>query len=178
MTDHVEQARRYVMRYFNTSSDDYIVVFTQNATAALKLIGESYPFAAGGRFLLTFDNHNSVNGIREFARAKGATVTYAPLVTPGLNFDMARLDALQDQADPTHDNLFAYPAQSNFSGVKHPLDLVAKAQGKGWDVLLDAAAFVPTSGLDLKSVQPDFVTISFYKMFGYPSGVGALLILK
>ncbi len=91
---------------------------------------------------------------------------------------MARLDALLDQADPTHDNLFAYPAQSNFSGVKHPLDLVARAQTKGWDVLLDAAAFVPTNRLDLTAVQPDFVTVSFYKMFGYPTGVGALLIRR
>ena len=36
-----------------------------------KLVGEAYPFCAGDRFLLTFDNHNSVNGIREFARAQG-----------------------------------------------------------------------------------------------------------
>ena len=82
------------------------------------------------------------------------------------------------EADPSRDNLFAYPAQSNFSGVKHPLDLVAKAHAKGWDVLLDAAAFVPTNRLDLTAVQPDFVSVSFYKMFGYPSGVGALLIRR
>ena len=31
-----------------------------------------------GAVLLTADNHNSVNGIREFARAHGATVTYLP----------------------------------------------------------------------------------------------------
>ena len=86
MTDHVERTRSYVLSYFNAPADDYILVFTQNASAALKLVGESYPFAPGSRFLLTFDNHNSVNGIREFARAKGATVAYAPLVTPELRF--------------------------------------------------------------------------------------------
>jgi selenocysteine lyase/cysteine desulfurase len=43
---------------------------------------------------------------------------------------------------------------------------------------LDAAAFVPTNRLDLKAVQPDFVVLSFYKMFGYPTGVGALLIRR
>jgi molybdenum cofactor sulfurtransferase len=177
MTEHVERTRRYVLEYFN-AADDYILVFTQNASGALKLVGESFPFAPGSRYLLTFDNHNSVNGIREFARAKDATVAYAPLVTPGLHVDMARLDALLEQADPAHHNLFAYPAQSNFSGVKHPLDLVARAQTKGWDVLLDAAAFVPTNRLDLTAVQADFVSVSFYKMFGYPTGVGALLIRR
>jgi selenocysteine lyase/cysteine desulfurase len=42
-------------------------------------------------------------------------------------------------------------------------------------VLLDAAAYVPTNRLDLDRWQPDFVALSFYKMFGWPSGVGCLL---
>lgn len=178
MTGHLESARRSVLRYFNASADDYTVVFTVNASGALKLVGEAFPFAAGGRLLLTFDNHNSVNGIREFARAKGAEVEYAPLLVPSLRLDLERLDAMLDSADPDCENLFAFPAQSNFSGVKHPLDLVTTAQNKGWRVLLDAAAFVPTNRLDLQALKPDFVTISFYKMFGYPTGVGALLVRK
>src|ERR1700719_321489 len=178
MTDHVERTRRLILSYFNARAEDYILVFTQNASAALKLVGESFPFAPGSRYLLTFDNHNSVNGIREFARAKGATITYAPLVMPELRLDVARLETLLNDADPAQANLFAYPAQSNFSGVKHPLEIVAKARSKGWSVLLDAAAFVPTSRLDLTAVQPDFVTLSFYKMFGHPTGVGALLIRR
>ena len=50
------------------------------------------------------------------------------------------------------------------------------SQGHKWLVLLDAAAFVPTNSLDLSKYKPDFVTMSFYKLFGYPTGVGALLI--
>jgi len=42
--------------------------------------GRGLSFWAGRYYLLTFDNHNSVNGIREFARAKGAQVTYAPVL--------------------------------------------------------------------------------------------------
>jgi selenocysteine lyase/cysteine desulfurase len=72
-------------------------------------------------------------------------------------------------------SLFAYPAQSNFSGVQHPLEWVAEAQAQGWDVLLDCAAFAPTNRLRLDKVKPDFVPLSFYKMFGYPTGVGALI---
>jgi molybdenum cofactor sulfurtransferase len=177
MTEHVERTRRSVLDYCN-AGDDYILVFTQNASGALKLVGESFPFATGSRYLLTFDNHNSVNGIREYARARGASVAYSPLLMPGLQLDLARLETLLNEVDPAAENLFAFPAQSNFSGVKHPLDLVTKAQSKGWKVLLDAAAFVPTNSLDLKAVHPDFVTISFYKMFGYPTGIGALLIRK
>src|SRR5215472_10611289 len=178
MTDHVERTRRAVLRYFNARPEDYILIFTQNASAALKLVGESFSFVPGSRYLLTFDNHNSVNGIREFARAKGARVSYAPLVLPDLRLDRSRLEKLLQQAVPAQANLFAFPAQSNFSGAKHPLAIVAAAQDKGWSVLLDAAAFVPTNRLDLSAVRPDFVTLSFYKMFGYPTGVGALLVRR
>jgi molybdenum cofactor sulfurtransferase len=172
----VERTRRSVLEYFNAPRGEYVAVFTTNATGALKHVGESYSFEEGGRFLLTVDNHNSVNGIREFAQTRGARVDYAPLTVPDLRIDLPRLDALLDEADRSKPNLFAFPAQSNFSGVKHPLDLIDRAHAKGWDVLLDAAAFVPTNRLDLTATRPEFVTISFYKMFGYPTGVGCLLI--
>ena len=104
---------------------------------------------AGDRFLLTFDNHNSVNGIREFDRARGArddlrsgAAARAAGRRGGARRELAR-------ARPGGHNLFAYPAQSNFSGVQHPLEWIARAQARGWDVLLDAAAFVPSNRLDL-----------------------------
>ncbi len=178
MTHLVEQARAYVLDFFNASPTEYVAIFTLNASGALKLVGESYPFGPGGQYLLTFDNHNSVNGIREFARAAGAMVNYAPVVPPDLRVDEAKLAGYLEQAEPTGHNLFAFPAQSNFSGVQHPLEWIAQAQAKGWDVLLDAAAFAPTNRLDLSRWQPDFVPLSFYKIFGYPTGVGCLLARK
>ena len=33
-----------------------------------------------------------------------------------------------------------------------------------------------TSPLDLTDAQPDFVALSFYKIFGFPTGLGALLV--
>ncbi len=173
-----EHARHYVLKYFNASPDEYTVIFTQNASGALKLVGESYPFDSNSHYLLTFDNHNSVNGIREFARAKGATVTYIPLVVPDMRVDEAELDAYLNLAKPNGHNLFAYPAQSNFSGVQHPLDWIERAHTKGWEVLLDAAAFAPSNRLDLSSIKPDFVDLSFYKLFGYPTGIGCLLVRR
>jgi len=71
--------------------------------------------------------------------------------------------------------LFAYPAQSNFSGVHHPLSLVRSAQSLGYHVLLDAAAYLPSYPLSLRACPADFVVLSFYKLFGYPTGVGALV---
>lgn len=175
MTGLVERARSSVLRYFNASPDEYVAIFTANATGALRLVGESYPHSPGGQLLLTFDNHNSVNGLREFARGHGAEVNYLPIVPPDLRAGTAALVRALSRARPRANNLFAYPAQSNFTGVQHPLAWIPLAQDAGWDVLLDAAAFVPTNRLDLGVWHPDFVDLSFYKMFGYPTGIGCLL---
>ena len=175
MTCLVDEARAYVLEYFNAPPDEYVAIFTPNASGALKLVGEAYPFGPSDHYLLTFDNHNSVNGIREFARRKGAQFTYLPIVQPDLRIDPAMLDASLDLARPGAHNLFAFPAQSNFSGVQHPLEMIAQARARGWDVLVDAAAFAPTNRLDLARWLPDFVPLSFYKMFGYPTGIGCLL---
>jgi molybdenum cofactor sulfurtransferase len=178
MTHLVDSARRYVLTYFHASPDEYVVIFTSNASGALKLVGESFPFGQGDHYLLTFDNHNSVNGIREFARARGAEITYVPVILPDMRLDEVQLAEYLKLARHGGHNLFAFPAQSNFSGVQHPLEWIERAHDQGWLVLLDAAAFAPTNRLDLAQWQPDFVPLSFYKMFGYPTGVGALLARK
>lgn len=174
-THLVEEARMAVYRHFNADPAEYALIFTSNASGALKLIGESYPFEANGQYLLTFDNHNSVNGIREYAQYHQAKTTYAPIILPDLRIDAESLHQCLRDAPSNSNKLFAYPAQSNFSGVQHDLNWIAIAQENGWDVLLDCAAFVPTNLLDLGCWKPDFVPLSFYKMFGYPTGIGALL---
>ena len=42
-------------------------------------------------------------------------------------------------------------------------------------MLLDAAAFVPANTLDLSRYHPDFTVVSWYKVFGHPTGVGSLI---
>jgi selenocysteine lyase/cysteine desulfurase len=174
----VEETRESLLKFFNAPTDEYVAIFTANATGAIKLVGEAYPFQPGDRYLLAFDNHNSINGVREFARANGADVTYVPVIPPDLRLDDAQLKAELDRPNEGGHNLFAYPSQSNFSGVQHPMEWTSYAHEKGWDVLLDCAAFAPSNRLDLAEVLPDFVPLSFYKMFGYPTGVGCLLVRK
>jgi molybdenum cofactor sulfurtransferase len=95
--------------------------------------------------------------------------------------------------------LVAFPAQCNFSGHKYPLDWIEEIQRgklagalsaefeinkKGnckkpdrWFVLLDAAAFVATNELNLSKFPADFVVLSFYKMFGFPTGKKQLVYI-
>jgi selenocysteine lyase/cysteine desulfurase len=171
----VERARATILSFFNASPDEYAVIFTPNATGACRLVAEAYPFDAGTRLVLTADNHNSVNGIREYARARGAATGYIPPDSADLRVSTGAVRrALRARAGTGH-GLFAYPAQSNFTGVRHPLDWIPMAQEHGYHVLLDAAAYVSANRLDLGAVHPDFVPVSWYKVFGYPTGVGCLI---
>jgi selenocysteine lyase/cysteine desulfurase len=225
-TELIERARLAVLAHFSAPPDEYAAIFTPNATGACRLVGEAYPFGPRSRLVLTYDNHNSVNGIREFARSRGAVTQYVPFCSPELRVDddairhaLARrqpgpvgaagrvarcgvapwagrgrraqrqrslagggardadrpVAALSGPAAPRSRGLFAYPAQSNFSGVQHPLRWIQIAHEHGYDVLLDAAAYVPSNRLDLSVVKPDFVPVSWYKVFGYPTGVGCLI---
>jgi molybdenum cofactor sulfurtransferase len=166
----VEETRADILDFFGADPEEFTVVFTSNASAALKLVGESFAFEPGSRFTLLQDNHNSVNGIRIFAEARGAEIVYLPLDAE-LRFGSSG-EIPEAGSGPS---LFAFPAQSNFSGVQHSLDLIRETRSKGYDTVLDSAAYVPTSRLDLGAVAPDFACVSFYKMFGFPTGLGALI---
>ncbi|HEX8242960.1 MAG TPA: aminotransferase class V-fold PLP-dependent enzyme, partial [Longimicrobium sp.] len=171
-TEAIERVRARVLRFFDADPAEHEVVFTANATGAIRLVAEAFPFAPGSRLVLSADNHNSVNGIRQPATRRGAEVRYVPL-----DAELRLRDPLPflAAADRSRANLFAIPAQSNFSGVRFPLGLVKTAREMGWRVLLDAASYVPTAALSLRDVPADFVAVSFYKMFGYPTGLGALI---
>ena len=86
-TELIEAARAAVLAHFNAPPEEYATIFTGNATGACRLIGEAYPFGPRTPLVLTADNHNSVNGLREFARARGAATRYVTFGSPELRVD-------------------------------------------------------------------------------------------
>jgi selenocysteine lyase/cysteine desulfurase len=166
----INDAKARLLRFLDAPQDEYVVCFTANASAAIRLVAESYPFGPGEGLVLSSDNHNSMNGIREFARAKHAPVNYVPL-----DGELRLASPKQVLRKTAARGLFGFPAQSNFSGVRHPLSLITDAQRLGYAVMLDAAAFLPTNRLSLRRHPADFVALSIYKIAGYPTGVGALV---
>ena len=169
----MEMVRQKVRDFFH-AGPEYEVNFTANASAAVRIVAECFPFQEGSHFVLTKDNHTSVHSIREYASKRKATVRYVTLTPELLIWDESMLRAL-NAADADKPNLLAYPSQSNATGALHDLGWVQRAQERGFMVLLDVAAHVPTSALDLSECQPDFMCVSFYKIFGFPTGIGCLL---
>jgi molybdenum cofactor sulfurtransferase len=74
--------------------------------------------------------------------------------------------------------LVGYPLQCNSTGTRFPIDWCDDLKSAGHIVVLDISSSVSTSSIDLSVHSPDFVVFSIYKMFGYPSGVGCLLVKK
>jgi selenocysteine lyase/cysteine desulfurase len=175
-----EQGRRDILEFFGADPQEYNVIMTSNASGAMKLVGESYPFSKDNKLLLTWDEHNSVNGVREFANTKGSEVVYVPLEDheARINKDLLEIRLDQYSHGKTSPGLFILSGQSNITGVKPDLAHARYAKSCGWDVLLDASALAPTSQINLRKYPVDFMAISFYKMFGYPTGMGCLLMRK
>jgi len=172
----LEGARRMALDFFAADPAVYDLVFTANTSAAIKLVAESYAFGPGRGLVLAADNHNSVNGMREYARAAAAPVHVLPL-TAGLRLDDPA-ERLAVSARRLGQGLLTFPVQSNFSGVRHDLSLVAAAHDHGFDVLLDAAGCGALGGVSLKDHPADFLVFSFYKLFGLPTGMGALIVRR
>ena len=176
------------MDHFHTTQEEYSVIFTSGATAALKLIADTFDFDAqnyrAGTFAYLQDNHTSILGMRELLAEKNVEITCIDHKTA---FEKLN-DLSQSDFNKVNKNnsLFVYSAQCNFSGIKYPLtwiDNIKKGNlnyflntKSNWYTLLDAASFAATNELNLNNFKPDFVCISFYKLFGYPSGLGALLV--
>ncbi|NWY40695.1 MOCOS sulfurase, partial [Sylvia atricapilla] len=185
--DTIEHVRYRILQHFHTTAEDYTVIFTSGCTAALKLIAESFPWIPEGtkqpssRFCYLTDSHTSVVGMRGITALMN--VLSVPIKPKEILLAKSRLPA--EERNCTTPHLFSYPAQSNFSGTKYPLSWIQdiksgklcpiKIPGK-WFVLLDAASYVSSSPLDLGVHQADFIPISFYKIFGFPTGLGALLV--
>ncbi|KAF8307793.1 PLP-dependent transferase, partial [Clavulina sp. PMI_390] len=171
---YVHAARVAVLNFFDADPEDYDVVFTPNASGALRIVGESYPFTKGtsDHLILPLDAHNSVNGLREFAVKAGAKVKYMPIKVAWRQ----RFYAPSESAG----GLFVLTGQSNLSGLKGNLNLLADAKSQGYDTLLDAAALAPSTAISLRSLNGsvDALAISLYKLIGYPTGVGCLVARK
>ncbi|XP_033469369.2 molybdenum cofactor sulfurase isoform X1 [Epinephelus lanceolatus] len=187
--DTVERVRYRVLQHFNATPEEYSVIFTSGCTATLKLVAESFPWRpqteseAGSCFSYLTDSHTSVVGIRGLSSGQGVV---ALPVSPQEVENRAKDEAQGEDVICQTPHLFCYPAQSNFSGRKYPLSHVKGIQARRlypacghhgrWFVLLDAASHVSCSPLNLQECPADFIPISFYKMFGFPTGLGALLV--
>ncbi|KAG6902925.1 hypothetical protein C0995_009316 [Termitomyces sp. Mi166 len=156
------------------------LVWTSGTSASLKLVAESFPWSPRSKYRCLKESHTSLVGVRGCALGGGAEV------------ESLDLDAFLSPHSPKDDQyshvLNAYPAQCNVTGSRlglRPALSIARNLKNGKTkhaVLVDAAAYLSTSPLDLGTVPyedaPDFMAGSFYKIYGHPTGLGFLLVKR
>ncbi|OEH73578.1 molybdopterin cofactor [Cyclospora cayetanensis] len=188
----MREARDLTLKFFGAAEKEFAVVFTSGATAAIKLVGEDFPFTAESSFFYLRINHNSVLGVREFAYAAGVKSVKAlsEREVEAILKDREAAGLVIDWSAGTvlPYCLFGFPLKDNFNGTSYPTSWIEKIHKYGlsdecrWLVLLDAAAAAPTSPIRLSGTTPersaDFLAISFYKIFGHPTGLGALVLKR
>ncbi|KAF2010164.1 PLP-dependent transferase [Aaosphaeria arxii CBS 175.79] len=174
----IEETRKKVLDMFGTDSDTYEVVFTANATAAVRLVADAFACQQQGFEYYYHQNcHTSLVGVRELANTSHCFQSDREAES------WIHGQSPHSEMDDTIPTLFAYPAQSNMNGRRLPITWASNIRfspaHRNTYTLLDVAALVSTSQLDLSTDDhsPDFVTLSFYKIFGFPD-VGALLVRK
>lgn len=190
----VARMRSRVLKHFRASDDEYCVVFTSGATAALKLVGENFPFTEASSLVYASSCHNSVEGMREFSTKHGASVSRVDFgigSTLEELFDEVRPVAAAavaassrstlDTGETGGYHLVVCPAECNWSGTKFDLSSTRmQKKPNNCFVVVDASKFLQNDMLELceEGCPADFVVCSFYKMFGYPTGLGALIARK
>lgn len=179
-TDRVDDIRLRALKFFNADPDVYDLVFVSNATAGIKLVADamrdgysSESDTRGFWYGYHADSHTSLVGVREVAEL-GVRCFES-------DDEVATWIAEEDDNQKGVLRLFSYPAQSNMNGRRLPLCWckdIRRSKPHTW-TLLDAAAYAATAPLDLgnPSISPDFVVVSFHKIFGFPD-LGGLIVRK
>ncbi|KAF5731289.1 Molybdenum cofactor sulfurase (LOS5) (ABA3) isoform 1 [Tripterygium wilfordii] len=159
-----------VLEFFNASPRDYKCIFTSGAAAALKLvlsalIDSRYALSQGAAaFAIDIEEELHHSGICD-----------AHSVKMSQHLVQRRKDARSLERDPTGLRFKLELVKIIKEDSKKLLESSAFSRGC-WMILIDGAKGCATKPLDLSRCPADFVVISFYKLFGYPTGLGALIV--
>ena len=130
----------------------YDVCFTANTSTAIKLVAESYGFRPDRGLILSADNHNSMNGMREYARAAGAPTCVLPL-----DDDLRLLEPaefLTSSRDLTLAVFSAFRPNPIFPASSIRWTSSAKLRGLDYEVLIDAAGFSAAAVSVCDAIRP------------------------
>ncbi|OWB74333.1 catalytic activity protein [[Candida] boidinii] len=195
----IKQTRLKILKLFQADPAIYDIAFTQNSTAAIKILAESIRDKTNGNFKYYYNlnSHTSLIGVRNLCNNESDFSKFE-------NIDEITNLLKKNNSDNSNSNsnlklkLISWTGQSNFNGERFPMNswhTIFKSfdesdlcnddnddndQGKGEVyTLFDASSLATTTPPNLSNpiTSPDFICVSFYKMFGYPD-LGGLIYKK
>ena len=171
-TSIYEESREKIARFINAPSSRQ-VIYTRNATESINLVAHSWGRAnlkTGDLVVLTeMEHHSNLVPWHILSEERGIRLEFIPVTGNGL-LDMDAYQALLKQSP----RLVAFTHMSNVLGTITPAaEIVKMAHNAGAVTLIDAAQSVPHIGVDVQSLDVDFLAFSAHKMVG-PTGIGVL----
>jgi cysteine desulfurase/selenocysteine lyase len=171
-TAKYENARQKVAKFIGAASPRQ-VIFTRNTTESINLVAYTWGRAnlhPGDVVILTeMEHHSNIVPWHILASEKELRLEFIPVADDGL-LDLNAYERLLD-LEP---RLVSFTHMSNVLGTITPAEqIIRMAHQAGAVVLVDGAQSVPHFGVDVQSLDVDFLAFSGHKMCG-PTGIGVL----
>lgn len=177
MATEAYEATRSAVQAFINAKETAEIIFTRGSTEGINLIaytwGEQQLQVGDSIVVSGLEHHSNLVPWQELCRRKKAQLRIIPLNTD-TTLDISQLDQLIDKST----KLVAITQMSNAIGTIPQLEpIISQAHKVGAKVLIDGAQGVPHLGIDVQSIDCDFLVFSSHKMLG-PTGVGVLYVRK
>lgn len=169
-------AKREVAAFLGVSDEEIII--TRNATEALNIAIQGYPFEKGAEVVLNqLDYFSMIETFRMLEKRKEITVKEFEMpLLPDSEEEIVELYRKQI-TDKTTVILLTHV--SNINGLIVPVaKIAAMAKEKGVDVITDSAHALGQIKFNLKELNSDFVGMNLHKWIGNPVGAGILYVKK
>ncbi|HET6767487.1 MAG TPA: aminotransferase class V-fold PLP-dependent enzyme [Chitinophagaceae bacterium] len=168
--------RKELADFLQVSADEIII--TRNATEALNIAIQGYPFKPGDEVLLNQLDYFSMIETFRLLEKRGRIKVNA--------FDMPLLPATEDEIVDSYRQMITDKTSvillthvSNINGLILPVaKIAAMAKQKGIDTITDSAHALGQVPFSLPALGSDFVGMNLHKWIGNPIGAGLLYVKK
>ena len=168
--------KKELAAFLHVSADEIII--TRNATEALNIAIQGYPFRQGDEVLINQLDYFSMIETFRLLEKRGRIKVQA--------FDMPLLPATEDEIVEVYRQMITGKTRvillthvSNINGLIVPVaKIAAMAKQKGIDTITDSAHALGQVPFSLPALGSDFVGMNLHKWIGNPIGAGVLYIKK
>ncbi len=169
-------AKKEVAAFLAVSDEEIII--TRNATEALNIAIQGYPFERADEVVLNqLDYFSMIETFRMLENRKEISVKEfeMPLLP---NSEEEIVELYRKQITPKT-RVILLTHVSNINGLIIPVaKIAAMAKEKGVDVMTDSAHALGQIKFNLKELKSDFVGMNLHKWIGNPVGAGILYVKK
>ncbi|MEO6611386.1 MAG: aminotransferase class V-fold PLP-dependent enzyme [Chitinophagaceae bacterium] len=162
--------------FLNVADEEIII--TRNATEALNIAIQGYPFRPGDEVLLNQLDYFSMIECFRMLEKRGE-ISVKAFEMPLLPANEEEIVEVYRKAITGKTKLILLTHVSNINGLIVPVaKIAAMAREKGIDIITDSAHALGQVNFSLAGLGADFVGMNLHKWIGNPIGAGVLYIKK